>query len=216
LKSKIQNPKSETNSKSQDQGTDSWYRLFIAVFVPEEVKSEIEKAQIELRRALPEGCVRWTKRQQLHLTLKFLGNVGAERIESLAGLVRGVCRQFAPLELRAKQVGFFPEHGFPRVVWVGIDDRQRQLLSLQREIERASRDFAPEEAPEKFTGHVTLGRVKQIRRVEAEILARAKSEMADRIFGEWTATQVDLMRSELEAAGARHESLAAMRLGELA
>ena len=71
------------------------FRLFIAVTVPEEVKSEIEKTQTELRRALPKESVRWTKRDQFHLTLRFLGNVDAQRvgplIEALTQRLPGLC-----------------------------------------------------------------------------------------------------------------------------
>ena len=95
-------------------------RLFIALTVPEDVKTEIEKAQAALRRALPEGRVRWTKREQLHLTLKFLGNVDAQRFEPLVDAMRGACQGFGALELRAEGIGFFPDLRLPRVVWAGV------------------------------------------------------------------------------------------------
>ena len=65
------------------------YRLFVAVMVPEEVKAEIERAQAELRRALPEARVTWTRPEQFHLTLKFLAHVEAQRVGEL---VEAACR----------------------------------------------------------------------------------------------------------------------------
>src|ERR1035441_6027074 len=84
------------------------FRLFIAVTIPEEVKAKIAEAQAELRRALPERSVRWTKREQFHLTLRFLGNVDALRVEALEETLRAACRGFSPLPVRAPGAGVFP------------------------------------------------------------------------------------------------------------
>ena len=188
------------------------YRLFIAVTVPEEVKTEIEETQGTLRHALPKECVRWTKREQFHLTLKFLGNIDAQRVEPLTDAVRAACQGFAALELRAERVGFFPDLRSPRVVWAGVSDRQDQLPLLQRAIETAMRDFTAEESKERFTGHVTLGRIKGLRRSEAEALAGIASGLATRLFGAWIADRVELIRSQLSPHGAQYSTLAAIPL----
>ena len=187
-------------------------RLFIALTVPEDVKTEIEKAQAALRRALPEGRVRWTKREQLHLTLKFLGNVAAPQVEPLVEAVRGACPGFAALELRAERIGFFPDLRSPRVVWVGVSDPPGQLPFLQHAIEVATRDFTAEESKERFTGHVTVGRFKGLRRAEAEVLAGLASGLATKFFGTWRADKVEIIRSQLSPAGARYTTLAVIPL----
>src|ERR1035437_7704374 len=99
------------------------FRLFIAVTIPEEVKTKIEEAQGKLRRALPERAVHWTRREQFHLTLKFLGDVDAARVEALGEAIRDACQGFGALHLRAERVGFFPDLRYPRVVWVGVKDQ---------------------------------------------------------------------------------------------
>ncbi len=189
------------------------FRFFIAVLIPEAVKTEIEKAQAELRRALPAGGVRWAGREQFHLTLKFLGNVEAQRAGALAEAVRKACGTFAALELRAERVGFFPDQRLPRVVWAGVRDRQDRLPELQGVVETAVVDFTRQEPQQNFTGHVTLGRIKRISRGEAAALARAASSMADRLFGEWTADKIEIIRSELSPQGARYTTVAAVSLG---
>jgi RNA 2',3'-cyclic 3'-phosphodiesterase len=194
-------------------GKPDQFRLFIAVQIPDAIKTDIEKTQAELRRALPEGGVRWTRREQFHLTLRFLGNVEAQRVEALANELRQVCRSFAPLKLRAERIGFFPDLRRPRVVWVGVRDQQDRLPALQAAVQTATQAFTVEEPEGKFTGHVTLGRIKNIRRQEAEALAKAASGMAERFFGEWTAVQLEVMRSELSPTGARHTCLLAVPLG---
>ena len=189
------------------------FRLFIAINIPEAVKAEMEKAQAELRRALPQGCARWTKREQFHLTLKFLGSVDAHRVEALAGAIRGACQGFTSLRLRAERIGCFPDLRFPRVVWAWVHDRQEQLPRLQQAIETATRDFTAEAPEEKFIGHMTLGRTRGIKRREAGVLAKAVAGMVETAFGEWIADRIEIMRSETSPQGARHSVLGSVRLG---
>lgn len=188
------------------------FRLFIAVTVPEDIKTEIEKAQAALRCALPRECVRWAKREQFHLTLKFLGNVNAQRVHTLTGAIRAASQGFAALELRAGRIGFFPDLRSPRIIWAGVHDRQEQLPLLQRAIEAATHDFTAEASEKAFTGHITLGRIKGLRRPEAAALAEVASGLATRLFGAWTAHEAELIRSQLSPAGARYTTLAAIAL----
>jgi 2'-5' RNA ligase len=188
------------------------HRLFVALRAPEEVKEQVEKAQAELRRAVPQARVTWTRREQFHLTLKFLGNVEGGRVAGLVEVVRGACHGFAPLRLRAQGVGCFPAMRAPRVVWLGVTDGQEALPRLQRAIELASAGFTGLGPDQRFSGHVTLGRIKSIARAEAESLGSKARAMAETFFGEWTAGQVEIMRSELSSEGARHTILATVAL----
>jgi 2'-5' RNA ligase len=188
------------------------FRLFIAITLPEEVKAKIEAAQTELRRALPGPGVRWTRREQFHLTLKFLGDVEAALVQPLEEALRAACGGFSALPLRAECVGFFPDQRYPRVVWAGVQDQASQLPRLQQAVDAATRVFTTKQKEERSTGHVTLARIKAIRRPEAEALGKAAAGMAERLFGQWTAGEVELMRSVLSPQGARHTSLAAIAL----
>ncbi|SPE56409.1 2'-5' RNA ligase [Verrucomicrobia bacterium] len=220
------NPSSSPLGPATAGPLESW-RLFLAVRVPAAIQAELEKAQAELRQALSDSgrnCVRWSPREQFHLTLNFLGNVAASQVPNLMSAVNTVCGVFEPLYLRAEGVGFFPNRGTPRVVWAGVQDRQKLLSGLQQALAAAVQDFCPEAetarnsivrpaATEKstvkpFSGHVTLGRGKDLTRREAELLNQKASGMARRFFGEWTADDLAIFRSELSAEGARHTLLA--------
>ena len=155
------------------------FRLFVAVTVPEGVKAKMEEAQAELRRVLPQRSVRWARREQFHLTLRFLGDVEAARVEALAEAIRAACRGFGALHLRAERLGFFPDLRYPRVAWVGVRDEAEQLPRLQQTVEAATEGFTTEEKKERFTGHITLARIKGIKRPEAEALGQAALGMAD-------------------------------------
>ncbi len=189
------------------------YRLFVALTLPEAVKAEVERAQGELRRALEDARVSWTRVEQFHLTLRFLGNVEAARVEGLAQAVREVCSGFVPLRLRAEQLGCFPSPRAPRVIWAGVTDSAGDLPRLHGAVERACAGFSAEPPAERFSGHVTLGRIKSIGRTEAEALAGLLRAMAGRFFGQWTSQHIEVMRSELSPQGAHHTVLAQVPLG---
>jgi 2'-5' RNA ligase len=199
------------------------------VSVPEEVRSALAGAQSELRRDLEASGparIRWVRPEQFHLTLKFLGTVEQERSDVLATALGEVCGRFDPLRLRAGGIGVFPESGLPRVIWAGVGDAGERLLPVQRAVETAVKEFAerdrpgqddaPENKKEKFTGHLTLGRVREARRPDAALIARAARAMAGRPFGEWTADGIEIMRSELSPEGARHLRVASIPFGGLA
>jgi len=188
------------------------YRLFIALPVPSAVKQEIQLVQEQLRRELPAEGVSWTRPEQWHLTLKFLGNVDATRVSALTETLGAACEKFALLKLRAGQVGCFPNLRKPRVVWVGVRDDANQLAGLAKAAEEASAGFTTEEREGKFTGHITIARIKYFERQMADALAKCVHGMKQRVFGEWTAEAVELMRSELASDGARHTCLARLQL----
>jgi 2'-5' RNA ligase len=189
------------------------YRLFIAIALPEVVKRAIEKAQDELRAALPSPSVRWTRREQFHLTMRFLGGVDAPLVDRLNEEMRRACTGSGDLLLHAARIGVFPVARRPRVVWTGVDDRDGRLAALQRSIEAATAPFTDEPPQETFTGHITLARCRDIERSEASKLSALVDRMAGRSFGEWTATSVDVMRSVTAPTGARYTTIAAISLG---
>lgn len=126
-------------------------RLFTAVDLPEQLKAQV----LELCSGLP--GVRWVKPEQLHLTLRFIGEVNAAESEDLDNTLKTV--RFSPFEIALKGVGQFPPKGQPRVIWVGVAQNDA-LTGLAHQVEQAvtRAGFAPADKP--FSGHITLTRVK--------------------------------------------------------
>ena len=182
-------------------------RLFVALTLPEVVKEQLAKAQAELRRALGESSARWARAEEFHLTLRFLGNVEAERVQPLADSISAACRDIRALRLRASGVGFFPNARRPRVVWAGIADAADTLPVLHERIQQATNPFTLEEPEQRYASHITLGRTPGIGQRESAKLAEAAGTMANRNFGEWTASEVHLVRSELSPKGSRYTSI---------
>jgi RNA 2',3'-cyclic 3'-phosphodiesterase len=187
------------------------FRLFIALPIPESVKDELARVQSDMRANLRSHNVKWTKPEQMHLTLRFLGNVPTNVVPELIDLVRASCQSFESLKLKAQGIGFFPNENRPRVIWVGVKDEQGKLGALQAAINSAVAPFS-EKDEKRFNGHLTLGRAQAIRGKEIKILAELAQGMADRSFGEWTADRVELMRSELSPQGSHHTCLASVPL----
>jgi 2'-5' RNA ligase len=197
-------------------------RLFVAIPMPEEIRAKVLPAQAELEKAASKARVRWTPPEQFHLTLRFLGNVPSVQVDALTNALRCACSGFKPLRLRAAGIGFFPDAKYPRVVWVGLTNttgtptpQPDELAALQQTVQGACQQFTSEPADKKFSGHITLGRIKAINRHGAQALSKAAASMTGRSFGEWAAEDIELIRSELTESGARHQTLKKIPLPSL-
>jgi len=196
-----------------DDSSTAPLRLFVAISIPQPVRDEIIRVQQELQPLVSRDVARWARSDQFHLTLRFLGDVPADGVEDLKKSAGAVCQNARPLSLRAEGVGFFPNPRSPRVIWVGINDRAGRLVDLQKQIEAAVRPFTAEPGEKNFTGHVTLGRLKNPRPADIRDLAARAQSLEKRLFDEWTAHEIEIIQSELSPGGARYTSLAVFRLG---
>jgi 2'-5' RNA ligase len=172
----------------------------------------MEHFQAELKHALPFKEIRWTRAAQFHLTVRFLGSVDAEQVDDLVVALLKECRFFSPLQLTAAGFGVFPGGGPPRVFWVGMQEASESLKRLWKAVQKATQPFTAEPAADDFIGHITLARLNHLPRREVEQLAEAVKTGKGRVFGQWTATDVELFRSELSSQGARHSLVAAIPL----
>lgn len=138
-------------------------RAFIAVELPEAVKTTLAALGRELDGRVPPGSVRWVRPEAMHLTLRFLGDTPQEALPGIQAALDGIGLRHAPFTLELGRVGCFPNCRRPRVVWVGLagPDADRQaLLALKGDIDEGLRPLGwpPEDRP--FQAHLTLGRVK--------------------------------------------------------
>ncbi|MDD5140724.1 MAG: RNA 2',3'-cyclic phosphodiesterase [Verrucomicrobiales bacterium] len=195
-----------------DDNTSAFLRLFIAIAIPPDVRKEIGRAQGRLRRHSPPSAIRWTRPDQFHVTLKYVGDVPLPQVAALEKSVSAACASCPVLQMKAHGVGFFPSAQRPRVLWAGAGDDSGQLAELHRQIDAAVRPFAPAEKPERFTGHITLGRFKPGRHGSVEKLLERATVLRDRHFGGWLAGAVEIVRSELTSTGAMHTPLASCPL----
>jgi len=173
------------------------------------VRRELGEAIERLRPAARD--VAWVVPGNLHLTLKFLGEVPEARIESVAGALGEASLAADAFEARIRGLGAFPSAHRPRVVWAGVTEGESEMIALARRVAMvlAALGFPRDERP--FSPHVTLGRVRRPGRNPA--LSDALEGAAAHEFGQMRVLSASLMRSELGPRGARYTELATVRLG---
>ncbi len=183
------------------------YRTFVAIELPRELRARIIEHTTELRRAFPDVRASWVREQNLHLTLKFLGDVSIPDIPKLSAAVDAATRSIKSFELIVSGCGAFPTHGQPKVLWVGTQAAGLLDLrsSLERECERLG--FAREER--SFHPHLTIARLRSTN--GARSLARLHIE---RGFDSYPVkvTEASVIRSELLSEGSRYTTLDRHRL----
>jgi len=181
-------------------------RLFVALTIPETVKSAIDGLRAELGQGL--SSLRWVRPEGIHLTLRFLGDVPDTELDTVRLALASCAGAVAPFRLETAGVGVFPHARSPRVFWVGFRTLPAPLYHLQGLVERAVNGigFDPERRP--FRPHLTVGRFRrQLRRSDRDLLEGALRRHGDRGFGEVPVTRLSLYRSRLLPAGARYDEL---------
>ena len=183
-------------------------RSFIAIDFPEETRKALEDIQRELK--LCRAGVRWVKPSSIHLTLKFLGNIPAAQVENIALALAQEVRDGAPITLGAAGLGAFPSRRKPRVIWIGMEGEVQRLTRIQARVENALEPlgFVREKRP--FQPHLTIGRVKDRRRLQALIDAMATLDMEP--FNSFDADEIILYKSDLRPTGAIYTKLHRMPL----
>ena len=188
-------------------------RSFIAIELSEDILSAIADLQRRLKSRVPADTVRWVQPNGIHLTLQFLGDVPAVKIDSIAQALTTACAPFHPFTITVGGLGCFPDARHPRVTWVGVDEPTGTLAALQKAVERAMipLGFKPEQRA--FHPHLTLGRTqRRATRDQAQALGTLVTATQIPPLGQMEARQVCLMRSDLRSTGAVYTQLAAAPL----
>jgi 2'-5' RNA ligase len=182
-------------------------RAFIAISLSEEVHKGLDQVLRDLRGRQTGGAVRWVPGENIHLTIKFLGDVSLASLEMLTTMLQSEAARHPQFEFSVGGLGAFPTPRRPRVVWVGIE-APAELASLQRgvETEMARLGYAPEDRP--FSPHLTLGRVT--RNAGSDDLHRLSQILETYKVGFLGVTRVQaiyLFRSDLQPSGAVYTCL---------
>lgn len=178
-------------------------RAFIALKLPQTVIDAIRQAQRQL--VGHRLNIRWVKAENIHLTLKFLGDMDPARIDEVADAMADAAHGRVPFKLSAKGVGVFPNIRRMRVIWVGLDGQLKELLELQHAMEDrlVSNGFPIERR--RFSGHLTIGRSKGV--IDAGMLQTAMNDLQAFQSEPFGIDQVILYRSELHPTGSVYTQL---------
>jgi len=182
-------------------------RAFIAIDLSPEIRRRLESVIQQLQQRLGGVPVRWVAAKNIHVTMKFLGDVSLSNLEMLKKILQSEASSHSPFDISVGDLGAYPSIYRPRVIWAGVEAPQ-ELKTLQRciEAETARLGYAPEDRP--FSPHLTLGRVarhstsQDARRI-SEVLGTYKVGF----LGAVRVQAVHLYRSDLQPGGAVYTQL---------
>ena len=180
-------------------------RLFVAAWLPAAVRAEA--AEVSERLRATGADVRWVPPENLHVTLRFLGDVEDDRVDGLVGCLSRAFAACEPFGIRLSGLGRFPPRGAPRVVWVGMESGKREIASLASITEKAllAEGFLDRIEERPFRAHVTLGRPRSSRGVGRllDLLEELPFDGRTHLFEE-----VRLVESRLSPRGAKYHAVA--------
>jgi len=172
-------------------------RLFIAVNLEEELKKRIVPLEEELKKTGAD--VKWVEVKNLHLTLKFLGEVEEKKVTQIEQIITSTLVNFPSFEMRLSGFGVFPNLNYPRVVWIGIEEGKEQLKVLSEKVESSliPLGFPKEKRP--FTAHLTVGRVRSAKNKNQLISIIEEKKNIE--IGKQRVEKIYLMQSFLKPTG---------------
>lgn len=178
-------------------------RAFIAIEIPAEIRTKISELQNSLKAY--GGRVSWTKPDNIHLTLKFLGDTEEKIIDEIAAGLQQAVQNTPCFTITVQGTGAFPNFKRPRVIWIGAKSEGDQLQKLASQIHDCMTNFGFEKEKRRFSAHLTLARVKDARGIEP-IMEKLRS-YDQFVAGTFDVKELYLIKSELHPAGAIYTPL---------
>jgi 2'-5' RNA ligase len=177
-------------------------RLFVALDIPEEVRTQLAAFTARLRPACRNA--RWVRIEGLHVTLKFIGEMSEEKLESIQVALAAVPTR-APIPITYRGLGFFPDDRRPHILWAGIKSGP-ELAALAAAVDAALGPLGIPGEQREFTPHLTIARLESPRLLES--FQNAVREAGRLAFGRATAENFHLYQSVLKPGGSEYTRLA--------
>lgn len=187
-------------------------RSFIAIELPDEVKSGLARLRRELERD-EHTFIKWVDTKAIHLTLKFLGNIPSKQVTEITKAIEEAAQGISPFHLEIFELGAFPNLKQPRVLWVGIGGELDKLLGLQRNVDSALAPLGFAKEERSFAPHLTLARIRERaspieRKGFGELVTSANFEIRYCL----DVKDISLMRSQLTPVGPIYTRLSVVEL----
>ncbi len=187
-------------------------RAFIAIDLPDILRERLRSLAADLQPRFEELPIRWVPVDNIHLTLRFLGDVSPSNLALIEDILHNECAAAAPFELHVEGLGLFPNARRPRVIWVGVDGGE-QLPQLQQRLEAGVVRLGYPAEQRAFSPHLTLGRVQRSantrqQRQVADIIGQHQVGLLETA----AVNEVALFKSELNPDGAVYTKLAVATL----
>lgn len=184
-------------------------RLFIGIELSDELRRAAaalsERIRSRMQRAAPSSIVRWVPGENLHITLWFLGEVQAPKIETLLDALREPLDS-SPFTLRLGNAGAFPHSGAPRTIWLGVTSGHDRLVSVHDCLGPRLTPLGFRAEKRAYSPHLTIARVKDARPSDFTAIRRTLADPID-VGGECDIRIVTLFRSRTAPSGSQYEVL---------
>jgi 2'-5' RNA ligase len=187
-------------------------RSFVAIELPDELKRALTRLQEQLKSGR-QTSVKWVDPYSIHLTLKFLGNIGTDMVGKITGALEEASRGISPFHLEAKGLGVFPSLKRVQVVWVGITGEVGRLSQLHHNIESSlsTMGFVPESR--SFAPHLTLARLRdRVTPDERQSLGQLIASTSFDTAYSLPVDSINLMRSQLTREGPIYSRISSIKL----
>ena len=177
------------------------WRTFCAVELPGDVRERLRDHIQRLREAVPEAAASWTRVENIHLTLKFFGNVDVARISAISDAAARAVKEFSSFRIGVGGTGVFPKPSRAQVLWIGVNDPSGQLLSLQKQLENECAKKGFERDDRAYRPHLTIARLRKPEgaRQLADTHLQMKFDPVEVLLN-----QLVVFRSELSSKGSRY------------
>jgi len=192
-------------------------RIFVAINLPEKIKKKLEETEREIDELFPDeikrGLINWVKKENLHLTLLFIGWVNTDKIPQASQIIREIVKTQAPFSLKIEKLSYGPPKKIPpRLIWIDIE-KKRELLNLAEKLkkEMAKAGILSKIEERAFSPHITLARIRsfQWRKMERE----ERPEIEREIDLNFEVKSIEIMESVLKRTGAEYAVLESIALG---
>lgn len=175
-------------------------RLFFAVLLDDQTRRHVALVQEAMKRSLAGQRIAWVREENLHLTLRFLGEQDEQGARRAMEVAQSVAQGHSPFRFTVRGAGVFPDPRHARVLWVGVEEPAEPLYQLARRLEGELRQkgFPPEDKP--FRSHITLARIKVP--PPTQVVQNLLRSLPDEPLGEVEVRFFVLMQSVLQPDGA--------------
>ena len=184
-------------------------RSFIAIDVPKEIKNKIAKIQMELQPILPK--ISWVTPPNIHLTLKFLGDVASNQIPSITGTIRHTVQNQVPFNIKLSSISAFKNFSHPTVLWIGISTDPTPIVKLAENLNSSLNCFGFPQESRKFIPHLTIARIRS--NISLTKFASHFDAYNNINHTPIPVKQISLIKSKITSEGAIYKKLQTIQFG---
>ena len=178
-------------------------RAFIAINFNPKIQRSIGRMQDHLRKT---NCdIKWVRPENIHITLKFLGNVETKQVDAIKRMLANHYRSTKPLKVELAQLGTFPNINRPRILWIGLKDNKQRLSQTAISLQKALTKIGLEGDQKAFSPHITIGRIRSFKNTNLLSESISKYQVPKGLTQ--VITKIILYKSILTSQGPNYEPL---------